>query len=119
MLELRGMMPDDAAATPRASLSGDGPLFTATPELPPEDKLLTLKMAIKMADLGNLSKGHDYTMAWTDRVLDEFFSQARRVHAVTRCSTQLHAVATVYYMPLHVVTYRHMPSHPVTSRLMP
>ena len=65
--------------TPLLDASG-APLAAAAPEdkLPPEDKLLTLKMAIKMADLGNLSKGHDYTMAWTDRVLEEFFSQVPR-----------------------------------------
>lgn len=40
-----------------------------------EDKLLALKIAIKTADLGNLSKGHTYNMQWTGRVLEEFFGQ--------------------------------------------
>mmetsp|Transcript_56652 Transcript_56652/g.148736 ORF Transcript_56652/g.148736 Transcript_56652/m.148736 type:complete len:657 (+) Transcript_56652:92-2062(+) len=81
MLEMRGMMPvnDDgvgAAPNRRSSLAETLPIFTSEEKaLSAEDKLLTLKVVIKMADLGNLSKGYDYTMAWTDRVLEEFYSQ--------------------------------------------
>ena len=39
------------------------------------EKVLTMKMVIKTADVGYLSKGHDYCLVWTQRCLDEFSSQ--------------------------------------------
>jgi hypothetical protein len=47
----------------------DGTLMAA------DEKLLILQMAIKTADLGYLSKGTDYCLTWTSRVLEEFFAQ--------------------------------------------
>ena len=39
------------------------------------EKILTIKMAIKTADLGYLTKGRAYCHVWTERVLEEFFTQ--------------------------------------------
>ena len=41
----------------------------------PEERLTVLKMAIKCADIGNVTKGKDYCLAWTSRVVKEFFAQ--------------------------------------------
>ena len=41
----------------------------------PAEKLLILKMAIKCADIGNVTKGQSYATRWTDRVIQEFFEQ--------------------------------------------
>jgi len=40
-----------------------------------DEKVLALKMAIKTADLGYLTKGKKNVLTWTDRVLEEFFTQ--------------------------------------------
>jgi len=43
-----------------------------------EERRLILQILIKTADLGNLSKGCDYCLAFTDGVMKEFFSQGDR-----------------------------------------
>jgi len=40
-----------------------------------DEKILMLKLAIKTADLGYLTKGKKVAFAWTDLVLHEFFTQ--------------------------------------------
>ena len=53
-----------------AGAEGTGPA-----DMGPEQRLLCLKMAIKLADLSYLSKGAAYAALWTERVLEEFFEQ--------------------------------------------
>lgn len=82
MITLRGSSvenppPTESAQVPPPSSrqpSGRRQLLLSQP-FSAEDKLLALKIAIKTADLGNLSKGHAYNMQWTNRVLEEFFGQ--------------------------------------------
>ena len=62
MLEQRDLLAAVEGGAPAAALVGG-------------EKQLALKVAIKTADLGNLSKGRAYTAAWTDRCLAEFFAQ--------------------------------------------
>ena len=40
-----------------------------------QERLLVLKMVIKCADIGNVTKGQSYATRWTDRVTQEFFEQ--------------------------------------------
>jgi hypothetical protein len=65
------------APTPRAAAAEPAPPVLLA-ELEGEDRLVCLKVIIKTADLAYLSKSHDYVQVWTDRVLEEFFAQARR-----------------------------------------
>jgi len=52
------------------------PLFSSSSEtVSPAERLLILKMLIKVADIGNVSKGREYCLAWTDRIVQEFFDQ--------------------------------------------
>ena len=39
--------------------------------------MLVLKMVIKVSDIGNVTKGHDYCLKWTERVIEEFQVRAR------------------------------------------
>jgi len=48
---------------------------TAAPVLEGDERILALKMAIKTADLGYLTKGEATCHVWTERVLEEFFLQ--------------------------------------------
>ena len=41
----------------------------------PEERLTVLKMAIKCADIGNVTKGVGVCLPWTERVVQEFFEQ--------------------------------------------
>ena len=51
-------------------------VFSSRPELvTAAEKLLILKMVIKCADIGNVTKGRAYCIAWTERVVQEFFEQ--------------------------------------------
>lgn len=55
---------------------GEASLFSSTPvTLKPEEKLTVLKMAIKCADIGNVTKSKPVALAWTDRIIKEFFAQ--------------------------------------------
>lgn len=61
---------DRASSTPRGfARAGSDPVesFSAA------EKLLVLKMAIKVSDIGNVTKGRDYCLGWTKRVTEEFF----------------------------------------------
>ena len=40
-----------------------------------DERILAIKMAMKTADLGYLTKGRELVLAWTQRVLEEFFAQ--------------------------------------------
>jgi cAMP-specific phosphodiesterase 4 len=40
-----------------------------------DERLLAIKMAMKTADLGYLTKGKELVLTWTERVLAEFFAQ--------------------------------------------
>jgi cAMP-specific phosphodiesterase 4 len=62
MVELRGAVASSSSVAPLASLEGD-------------EKILALKMAIKTADLGYLTKGASVVLPWTEKVLEEFFIQ--------------------------------------------
>ena len=65
LVELRGVVSasaDKSAAWTAAAFEGD-------------EKILALKMAIKTADLGYLTKGEALCKGWTERVLEEFFTQ--------------------------------------------
>jgi hypothetical protein len=42
-----------------------------------QEELLILKMVIKCSDIGNVTKGKEYCMQWTERVIEEFFAQVR------------------------------------------
>ena len=44
-------------------------------ELTDQDTLLVLKLLLKCSDISNVCKGRDYCLAWTDRVVTEFFNQ--------------------------------------------
>ena len=44
-------------------------------EVSEQDTLLILKMLLKCSDISNVCKGRDYCLAWTDRVVTEFFKQ--------------------------------------------
>ena len=39
------------------------------------EEALILKMLIKVSDIGNVTKGREYCLKWTDRVVEEFFAQ--------------------------------------------
>jgi cGMP-inhibited 3',5'-cyclic phosphodiesterase B len=39
------------------------------------DRLLTLEMCIKMADISAPAKSNDLHMKWTDRIVEEFYLQ--------------------------------------------
>lgn len=58
--------------------------FTASPYTPlmpsletytPAEKMLVLKMVLKVSDIGNVSKGKEICLLWTDRVMNEFMAQ--------------------------------------------
>lgn len=58
--------------------------FTASPYTPlmpsletytPAEKMLVLKMVLKVSDIGNVSKGKEVCLLWTDRVMNEFMAQ--------------------------------------------
>ena len=52
------------------------PLFTSRPDaMTAAEKLLILKMVVKCADIGNVVKGQQYCLQWTERVVQEFFEQ--------------------------------------------
>ena len=94
MLEMRGCTPkpqtaDEEAAAAAALLAksasapavvvgsnkaADDDTFVAS-DFEAGEKILTIKMAIKTADLGYLTKGRAYCHVWTERVLEEFFTQ--------------------------------------------
>uniref|UniRef100_A0A7S0LSS2 PDEase domain-containing protein n=1 Tax=Coccolithus braarudii TaxID=221442 RepID=A0A7S0LSS2_9EUKA len=40
-----------------------------------KEKTLILKMILKVSDISNVTKGKSYTLAWTERVVQEFFDQ--------------------------------------------
>ena len=40
-----------------------------------EERLTVLKMAVKCADIGNVTKGKATALLWTERVVEEFFAQ--------------------------------------------
>ena len=78
LIDLRGVMTsrndegeEITAATRQASMGGERPLAS----FEGDEKILTLKMAIKTADLGYLTKGRSYCQDWTENVLEEFFTQ--------------------------------------------
>lgn len=55
---------------------GKEPLFSArAATIQPEERLTVLKMAIKCADIGNVTKGKAAALMWTERVIQEFFAQ--------------------------------------------
>ena len=55
---------------------GKEPLFSSrAATMLPEERLTVLKMAIKCADIGNVTKGKAAALLWTDRVIQEFFAQ--------------------------------------------
>ena len=39
------------------------------------EEMLILKMVLKVSDIGNVTKGKQYCLAWTNRVVAEFFAQ--------------------------------------------
>ena len=39
------------------------------------EELMILKMILKTADIGNVTKGKEVCLGWTERVVDEFFTQ--------------------------------------------
>ena len=43
--------------------------------LNPTEELLILKLVLKVADIGNVTKGKGYCLGWTERVVAEFFAQ--------------------------------------------
>ena len=43
------------------------------------DRLLVMKMIIKMADINTPSKSYDLHRAWTKRITEEFYQQVRLV----------------------------------------
>lgn len=62
-------------AAMQSDASDKGEDVTIGSTITPEERLLCLKMAIKLSDLSYLSKGTAYAAIWTDRVLEEFFAQ--------------------------------------------
>jgi len=55
---------------------GKEPLFSSrAATMLPAERLTVLKMAIKCADIGNVTKGKAAALQWTDRVVLEFFAQ--------------------------------------------
>jgi len=55
---------------------GDVALFSSrAATMEPGERLTVLKMAIKCADIGNVTKGKPTALLWTDRVVQEFFAQ--------------------------------------------
>ena len=44
-------------------------------QVSPAEEMLILKMVLKVSDIGNVTKGKQYCLAWTQRVVAEFFAQ--------------------------------------------
>ena len=44
-------------------------------QVTPSEELLILKMLLKVSDIGNVTKGKEYCLEWTERVVQEFFAQ--------------------------------------------
>jgi len=57
-------------------------LPTATLQEIEKERMLILKVALKVADLGNVSKGKKYCLAFTECVMQEFFHQGDREKAL-------------------------------------
>ena len=68
-LKLRQLLEMRAAAEPNGGRVG------GLVQVGANEELLILKMVLKVSDIGNVSKGHDYCLAWTERVVQEFFAQ--------------------------------------------
>ena len=57
-------------------ISGSAQLFSSNPEtISADEKAILLKLAVKCADIGNVTKGKATALAWTERVIEEFFKQ--------------------------------------------
>ena len=57
-------------------VGGTAPLFSSDPAtLSADEKNILLKLAVKCADIGNVTKGKATALAWTERVIKEFFDQ--------------------------------------------
>ena len=50
------------------------------------DRLLTLQICIKMADISGPSKRRDLHTRWTERIVEEFYEQVTRF-STTNCLT--------------------------------
>ena len=64
-------------------VSGAAPLFSSNPAtVSADEKAILLKLAVKCADIGNVCKGRATALAWTDRVIQEFYAQGDEERAL-------------------------------------
>ena len=73
-LKLRELMEARAAVLDKGGTEGSTEGGSAI-QVTPSEELLILKMVLKLADIGNVTKGHAYCLGWADRVVEEFFTQ--------------------------------------------
>jgi len=76
MLDMRGVIGDvDGSPIPTTRQLMDTSMDAPSASFEADEITLALKMVIKTADLGYLTKGEQSCHVWTERVLQEFFHQ--------------------------------------------
>jgi len=104
-----------------ARLDSEAKAAAIAGSMKPDEKMLTMKLALKVADLGNLSKGLDYTMLWTDRVIDEFYAQGddERARGLTVATAFDRAKSSRNHEQRGFIKFMVLPLYEMFAKLVP